>query len=506
MAEANRAEQIITSEKEDPNTYFLKSGALADILEDIEVANLPVVLLSIAGGFRKGKSFLLGYIIRYLEFIETNPDVGEDWVGDLDAPLGGFSWRYGAEKETTGMLMWSKVYKIKTTKYGTVAVVLLDTEGSFDHTSTTGGNTTIFSLSVLVSSVQVYNLMKMIDQSDMQHLQLFAEYASMAVRESGSQGHRQFQKLVILVRDWSYPDDKPYGLEGGSQVLQKWVNPAGTRNDKVRDMRKRILSSFERIDCYLMPDPGTAVSRKSYDGKYSVLSDDFKLHLGQLVRFLVSPEKLVPKTINGALIKCHEFVRIFQIYFAVFEEGKLQEPQSLFNATAYLYNKKILDELIDMYKTEMQEALSTCSLKEIKEKHENMRSKCLDKLGASRIMGGNIQELRQHLAKEIDLGYKTVSEIAKVTQAVRNSTKEDLEAMQKELSGLSEKYLQQAKKHQQELLALSGLQRDMPLSPYSRIAASSRLHSYRLWAQVRKDLVQNHGGEVKQTDLPSKHT
>ena len=37
-----------------------------------------------------------------------------------------------------------------------IAVVLMDTEGTFDRQSSIGGNTRIFALSTLISSVQVY--------------------------------------------------------------------------------------------------------------------------------------------------------------------------------------------------------------------------------------------------------------------------------------------------------------------------------------------------------------
>lgn len=35
---------------------------------------------------------------------------GIDWLGPSDAPLEGFSWRGGSERDTTGILMWSEVF------------------------------------------------------------------------------------------------------------------------------------------------------------------------------------------------------------------------------------------------------------------------------------------------------------------------------------------------------------------------------------------------------------
>jgi len=36
----------------------------------------------------------------------------QEWLGDEEEPLSGFSWRGGAERETNGILMWSKAFII----------------------------------------------------------------------------------------------------------------------------------------------------------------------------------------------------------------------------------------------------------------------------------------------------------------------------------------------------------------------------------------------------------
>ena len=53
-----------------------------------------------AGAFRRGKSFLLDFMLRFL-----NRGAKEDWMGEGvndDVPLDGFHWRGGAERDTTG--------------------------------------------------------------------------------------------------------------------------------------------------------------------------------------------------------------------------------------------------------------------------------------------------------------------------------------------------------------------------------------------------------------------
>jgi len=51
-------------------------------------------------------------------------------------------------------------------------VLLMDTQGAFDSMSTVKDCATVFALSTLLSSVQVYNLMSNVQEDDLQHLQV----------------------------------------------------------------------------------------------------------------------------------------------------------------------------------------------------------------------------------------------------------------------------------------------------------------------------------------------
>jgi atlastin len=74
----------------------------------IWVSHFKVCVVSVAGAFRKGKSFLLDFFLRYL-----NRNCKEDWIGTDDEPLTGFHWKGGSERDTTGILMWSEPFILK---------------------------------------------------------------------------------------------------------------------------------------------------------------------------------------------------------------------------------------------------------------------------------------------------------------------------------------------------------------------------------------------------------
>nr|KAF6499084.1 atlastin GTPase 1 [Molossus molossus] len=163
----------------DHHSFELDETALNRILLSEAVRDKEVVVVSVAGAFRKGKSFLMDFMLRYMYNQES-----VDWVGDYNEPLTGFSWRGGSERETTGIQIWSEVFLINKPDGKKVAVLLMDTQGTFDSQSTLRDSATVFALSTMISSIQVYNLSQNVQEDDLQHLQLFTEYGRLAMEET----------------------------------------------------------------------------------------------------------------------------------------------------------------------------------------------------------------------------------------------------------------------------------------------------------------------------------
>lgn len=193
--------QVVVAEPDDTGQHHFKldDEALQKILLNDQIRDKKVAVVSVAGAFRKGKSFLLDFFLRYLDCADKDA-----WLGDADAPLEGFSWRGGSERDTTGILLWSEPYLVRRRrkKPGSreeeeeeIAVLLMDTQGAFDSLSTVRDCATVFALSTMLSSVQVYNLTSNIQEDDLQHLQLFTEYGRLALEES-SNSSRPFQVSI----------------------------------------------------------------------------------------------------------------------------------------------------------------------------------------------------------------------------------------------------------------------------------------------------------------------
>ncbi|XP_010222219.1 PREDICTED: atlastin-1 [Tinamus guttatus] len=193
-----------------------------------------------------------------------------------------------------------------------VAVLLMDTQGTFDSQSTLRDSATVFALSTMISSIQVYNLSQNVQEDDLQHLQLFTEYGRLAMEETSL---KPFQSLIFLVRDWSFPYEFSYGSDGGARFLEKRL--------KVE------------------------------------IDDEFIKNLKVLIPWLLRPESLDVKEINGNHITCRGLVEYFKAYIKIYQGEELPHPKSMLqvrgarpggDASSYLQQLEAeIDELYIQY-------------------------------------------------------------------------------------------------------------------------------------------------------------
>ncbi|KAK0157616.1 hypothetical protein PV328_011331 [Microctonus aethiopoides] len=374
------------------HTFELDEDALTEILLQDDIKDRSVVVVSVAGAFRKGKSFLLDFFLRYMnsKYIENNND-DDSWLGNDNEPLSGFSWRGGSERDTTGILMWSKVFPCTLKNGEKIAIILMDTQGAFDSQSTVRDCATVFALSTMLSSVQIYNLSQNIQEDDLQHLQLFTEYGRLALEKSGSV---PFQRLQFLVRDWSYPYEAPYGADGGHKILQRRLEISDRQHPELQSLRKHIKSCFSDISCFLMPHPGlTIATNPKFDGRLSEIQTDFKEQLRILVPTLLAPENLLTKKINGQTVRARDLLEYFKSYIRIYKGDELPEPKSMLVATAEANNLSAVAEAKDLY-LQMMECVCGgtkpfMATAHLESEHQRCVDKALHQFSNKRKMGGD---------------------------------------------------------------------------------------------------------------------
>ncbi|XP_015786951.1 atlastin-2-like [Tetranychus urticae] len=271
------------------------------IIDREGIQDLPIAVVSIVGDYRKGKSTLLNFLLRYFQHYDS-----EDWLGNSKQKLTGFSWRQGVKRDTIGIVLWPEPLIITKKDGSKIAVILMDTQGLFDDQTTHKDCRNIFAISSLLSSIQVYNQMHMIQSNDITKLSEFSQYSKCKKEETG---YKAFQDLLLLVRDWSSPVDYHYGDEGGRDYLKSMkISQSGT----FKENWEVLYQSYAEINCFLMPHPGLAVNIPGFAGEITKLQPTFVSNLRQLARSYFSPEKIAIKTSRGRNMKMAEFSIFFK--------------------------------------------------------------------------------------------------------------------------------------------------------------------------------------------------
>lgn len=325
--------------------FILDETALRSLLDQKDVHDCNLSIVSICGAFRKGKSFILSFFLRYLEAMYADVE-NPNWLGDVNV-VRGFKWRGGIKRETDGMWVWSKIFT-KTLQSGEkIGIMLMDTQGTFDNQSTVHDNLTVFSLATMISSVQIYNLSGQIQEDNLQSLQLFTNYGRMVLECSGSHS-TPFQKLVFLIRDWPNACDFALGFTGGQQYLLDYMQ--STKAQESNDIRKDIISCFESMDCCLLPHPGMkVVTSQQFDGSLDEIEPSFVHQTKDFVETILNKNSITSKTINGQKISARRMFGFVKSYCDAFSGENLPEAKTILEATAEAIHLMAKDDALEFY-------------------------------------------------------------------------------------------------------------------------------------------------------------
>ncbi|XP_031749228.1 RING finger protein 112-like [Xenopus tropicalis] len=277
------AQAIQLVHTDDSGQLQLDESAVQTCFLEGEISDLPVCLICVIGEKRRGKSFLLNYILRALSCREEGRPLS---LGADDAPLGGFEWRDGMISTTKGIWIWSKPFILEN-KGENMAVFVLDTEGSLDIKSSRDICLKLSGLSMILSSYLIFNVNSNLKTTEMDYLEMYLDVAEKVGRSFDLQA---LQHLNILIRDWQ--DFTRCGKEDArAYVFHETEN---LQNDP----SYRLVSETLRgplADCSLLPHPGKGLLTGS-QGKLSDMDEDFRNLLTNYIFTLVGDLWLHRKT------------------------------------------------------------------------------------------------------------------------------------------------------------------------------------------------------------------
>lgn len=368
--------QIVSISGPPSYKFSLDEEAVRSILGQCDPSR-KVSVVSVVGAFRTGKSFLLSWFTRYLERTggspeqdsnassdedapvlveesDTRPPTSEPWYRKSDKLISSFRWRGGAERETTGIWMYSQPFSVQLTSGETISVLLVDTQGMFDHETTMDLTAAIFGLSTLLSSHQVYNVEKRVQEDHLQQLALFSEYGRLAMsvekddQEEDDNAHtdedsevitgselpppspsKPFQRIEFLVRDWQNFDEDDLDdlnidnlVNGMDEYLQSVISDRdGDSTSDLADTRRQISSCFDQTKCFLLPHPGLAVTKKKYDGVVKDIDPNFLILLDTYCKRVFDPSTLEPKIVHGRALDPASLANYIICYAKLFQDG-----------------------------------------------------------------------------------------------------------------------------------------------------------------------------------------
>lgn len=442
-----------------------------------------ISVISVVGAFRTGKSFLLSWFLRYLHHcarggnevesmgasaaaggggVGKGGDEEEPWYNSFKS-IGndGFDWRAGSERNTTGIWMWSHPFlmKPKSRDEDPIAVLLVDTQGMFDHDTTMKLTASIFGFSTLLSSYQIYNVDKRIQEDNLQQLALFSEYARAAV-DSDSKGREKqrggggggggkgdgeddsdggkktggdrserdmpkqpFQHIEFLVRDWQHFDHDEEDDEDEDRVdyaalqssMEAYLDKVLSEREAkdLKETREQIFSCFSEVTCYGLCHPGFAVTKKKYAGDVSGIEPLFLHLLDRYCRKVFSPESLRPKVIHGRELTGAELFAYIEAYAQLFACGtKFPTAATMLEATAAANNTNAVNLALTQYKEIMDRVAGPRCSNYIKpellrEEHSMAMVHCMEVFDSIANFGNqtSITEARMKVERESDKNF-----------------------------------------------------------------------------------------------------
>jgi len=402
-----RPVQIVSiGSEEEGYSFNFHEERFENVLREVP-PRCKVCIISVVGAFRTGKSFLLSWFLRYLSYhsnidnrhhnfmkndLNSRFDRKKKWY-DLFHCVGnqsGFHWRGGAKKDTTGIWIWSHPFLLNKTNFDTgeneeISVLLMDTQGMFDHDSTMKLTSSIFGLSTLLSSYLIYNVDKRIQEDNLQHLALFSEYGRVMLQSNGVvkesyvkenyssedksshskcssassrySGNASFQKVEFLIRDWQNFENERDFIACEQEMEEYLENVLAERTvSDLRNTREQIRSCFNSVTCYMMTHPGFSVTNKNFSGEVKSIDPTFLEFLDRYCeRVFGAGANLIPKAILGREVTAIELIAYIKAYTKIFEDGAhFPEASTMLDATVNANNANAISLTLNFYKDEME--------------------------------------------------------------------------------------------------------------------------------------------------------
>ncbi|XP_039268288.2 uncharacterized protein LOC120343220 [Styela clava] len=401
---------VLITRKMPDGTMRIDHDALRQMLIRPEIGDRPVAIISIAGCMRTGKSFILNFIIRYLK---AEGWKNKDWIGDDSTSTNGPRWSSGKNRVTVGISIWNKVFYVPQPNNGSeMAVLIMDTQGLFDHKTSKEVNTALLTLSTLASSVQIFNVKERINTQHLDYLKTCVEFAMATAKLE--EPFFKLQVLNFLVRDTldEYEDQRAFGMESGQNDINEILESEEGGKEQVR-IRQEIKNSFTKVNCFCLPHPGKLATTIRFSGRNDELEDVFRKWVKKYVESIVSPQHLQPKMAKGNnKMSARDILNMIVACDGAFSGGEY-EASNLKEANIRAYYSTEYEKALLYYDETMKNALKEkCYVEkeDLEGRHNNAKRLAKERYASAKEMGDGKceQNFEKHLETMCDDHFETI--------------------------------------------------------------------------------------------------
>ena len=335
-------------------------------------SNLAVV--SIAGIYRSGKSYLLNRLLGRQDGFEIGPNITSC---------------------TKGIWIWGDTVKLNNKN---TEVLIIDTEGLASAFEDRNENIDIiiFCLSVLLSSLFIYNSMKNIDESAIESLALVLNFAKKIQSKYNSLNDyaNNFPSFLWVLRDFALELVDEKGKEvSAKQYMENALKEENTNMmsyneynkgiieeiNKKNEIRKIIKLFFRERDCYTLIRPIHDEKKLKIIDQIpqEELRPEFLSQMNSLVEKVF--DNIRPKNINGGFMNGPMFLNLAKMYVESLNSDELPNINTSWKIVIDSQMKSAFDSGLEYYMNEMNnlDYKNFLTSEKIYKEHYEIREKSL---------------------------------------------------------------------------------------------------------------------------------
>ena len=181
-----------------------------------------------------------------------------------------------------------------------MCLLIMDTQGLWDHDTPNEFNVCVFGLSAVLSSLLIFNSKGGMNTEQLKIFSNLSEFSKGVTEHLNA-----FQQLEFLIRDFTNYDTDADNRERASERSWEYKKELKEKPQTKNEM-ERVEECFEHVDLFCLPKPGD-IDAVNYDGSIKKINPLFMCILSDyIVRTL---QNIQPRRINGVDLTVEAFVQ-----------------------------------------------------------------------------------------------------------------------------------------------------------------------------------------------------